>query len=92
MAKKSGRKHAPAASLSHVRREAGRTRGRMVDVGKKVPTERVAVARARIRFPTGVLARVLDGAGPKGPIEEAARCAGRRVRLRYAGDRWMARQ
>lgn len=48
----------------------------MVDVGKKPATARLAVARARLRFPAGVLARVLAGSGPKGPIEEAARCAG----------------
>lgn len=48
----------------------------MVDVGKKPTSRRSAIARARLRFPPGVLARVLAGAGPKGPIEEAARCAG----------------
>jgi cyclic pyranopterin phosphate synthase len=48
----------------------------MVDVGKKVATRRSALARARVRFPPGVLARVLRGSGPKGPIEEVARCAG----------------
>jgi cyclic pyranopterin phosphate synthase len=63
-------------SLSHVEESGGRTRGRMVDVGKKPATRRAAVARACLRFPPGVLAKVLAGEGPKGPIEEAARCAG----------------
>ena len=48
----------------------------MVDVGKKVPSSRWALARARVAFPPGVLARVLSDQGPKGPIEEVARCAG----------------
>lgn len=48
----------------------------MVDVGKKMPSNRWALARARVAFPPGVLARVLSGQGPKGPIEEVARCAG----------------
>ena len=48
----------------------------MVDVGKKVPSSRWAIARARVAFPPGVLAAVLAGQGPKGPIEEVARCAG----------------
>jgi cyclic pyranopterin phosphate synthase len=51
-------------------------RARMVDVGKKVPTTRWALARARLVFPAGILGRVLAGQGPKGPIEEVARCAG----------------
>lgn len=48
----------------------------MIDVGEKVVTERRALARARVRFPPGVLARVLAGSGPKGPLEEVARVAG----------------
>ena len=48
----------------------------MVDVGPKPVTTRTARARATLRFPAGVLARVLSGAGPKGPIEEVARVAG----------------
>ncbi len=49
---------------------------RMVDVGQKPVTERSAWARARVRFPAGLLASVLAGRGPKGPIEEVARVAG----------------
>ncbi len=68
----------PHPALSHVVRDAAGSgaRARMVDVGGKPVTERSALARARVRFPAGVLARVLRGEGPKGPIEETARCAG----------------
>lgn len=48
----------------------------MVDVGQKPATARVALARALVRFPSGLLARVLVGGGPKGPIQEVARVAG----------------
>jgi cyclic pyranopterin phosphate synthase len=48
----------------------------MVDVGKKSPSSRTALARARVRFPGDLCARVWRGEGPKGPIEEVARCAG----------------
>jgi len=48
----------------------------MVDVGKKAPTDRSAIARARVRFPRGVLERVLEGGGGKGPVTEVARAAG----------------
>ena len=37
---------------------------------------RTALARARLRFPPDVLAAVMRGQGPKGPIEEVARVAG----------------
>jgi cyclic pyranopterin monophosphate synthase len=62
----------PPSELSHV--AAGRSR--MVDVGSKPATERFAEAAARVRFPAGVLARVLAGQGPKGPVTEVARVAG----------------
>lgn len=48
----------------------------MVDVGAKPTTDRSAIARARVRFPKGVLRRVLEGAGAKGPVTEIARAAG----------------
>ena len=47
----------------------------MVDVGKKPITERSAIARAKVRFPRGVLRAVLAHGGAKGPIEEVARAA-----------------
>jgi len=71
------RKEPPAGTRpSHLVREGGRERARMVDVSAKPVTERTAVARARMVFPPGVLARLLAGDGPKGPIEEVARTAG----------------
>jgi cyclic pyranopterin phosphate synthase len=48
----------------------------MVDVSAKSPTLRTALARSEVEFPAGLLARVLAGEGPKGPIEEVARTAG----------------
>lgn len=48
----------------------------MVDVGKKRPTLRMALARALVRFPAGLRDLAWSGAGTKGPIEEVARCAG----------------
>jgi cyclic pyranopterin monophosphate synthase len=48
----------------------------MVDVGAKAATERRATARALVRFPTSVVAGLLAGRGPKGPITEIARAAG----------------
>ena len=66
---------APRA-LTHVEYGPGGAASRMVDVGPKSATARSASARAQVRFPAGVLARVLAGHGPKGPIEEVARVAG----------------
>ena len=71
---KSGKKRAPR--LSHVSHGPGGPAARMVDIGAKRATARSAVARARVRFPPGLLARVLAGAGPKGPVTEVARVAG----------------
>lgn len=65
-----------STGLSHVRQGPGGPHASMVDVGAKPPTRRSARARARVRFPAGVLERVLSGGGPKGPIEEVARVAG----------------
>lgn len=48
----------------------------MVDVGDKPSTSRTALARARVTFPDGLLAGILAGEGPKGPILEVARVAG----------------
>jgi cyclic pyranopterin phosphate synthase len=48
----------------------------MVDVGAKPPSDRRAVARALVEFPAALLATVLAGAGPKGPVQEVARVAG----------------
>lgn len=48
----------------------------MVDTSSKSATARSAVARALVRFPAGVLGRLLAEGGPKGPIGEVARLAG----------------
>lgn len=61
------------AGLSHVAPDGA---ARMVDVAPKAETRRVAVARGRIRFSPGVLARVLAGDLPKGAVVETARVAG----------------
>ncbi|MFN0008270.1 MAG: cyclic pyranopterin monophosphate synthase MoaC [Planctomycetota bacterium] len=63
-------------ALSHVERAAGTSRSKMVDVGSKPVTARSALARAVLRFPSGVLGRILDAGGPKGPVTEVARAAG----------------
>jgi len=73
------RRRGADAALSHVVRAQGEGEGqraRMVDVGGKEQTVRTALARAVLRFPAGLLAPVLRGDGPKGPIEEVARTAG----------------
>jgi cyclic pyranopterin phosphate synthase len=59
-------------------------RPRMVDVGAKPASDRRAVAAARIRFSQGVLARVLEGDLPKGPILDVARLAGIQAAKRTA--------
>ncbi len=48
----------------------------MVDVSEKPATRRSALARALVEFPAGVLQRLREGTGPKGPVEEMARAAG----------------
>ena len=49
---------------------------RMIDVGAKPPTERVAVARARLRMSKATRARVAAGQVEKGDVLAAARLAG----------------
>jgi len=51
-------------------------RARMVDVGDKQPTERVARARARVRLSPRSARAVQDGSGPKGEVIGVARLAG----------------
>jgi cyclic pyranopterin phosphate synthase len=48
----------------------------MIDVGAKPPTERVAVARARLRMSRATRARVAAGQVEKGDVLAAARLAG----------------
>jgi cyclic pyranopterin phosphate synthase len=68
------RPKAAARQLSHVSSDG--SQARMVDVGAKAVSERAAIAHAQVRFPTGLLSRVLAGGGPKGPVTEVARVAG----------------
>ena len=65
-----------AARLSHLADGPRGLESRMVDVGSKPVSARAALARARVRFPAGLLPAVLEGDGPKGPIREVARAAG----------------
>ncbi|MEX1024973.1 MAG: cyclic pyranopterin monophosphate synthase MoaC [Planctomycetota bacterium] len=61
---------------SHLAEGPDGPRARMVDVGGKASTRRTAKARALLRFPSGVLTRLLAAGGPKGPVQEVARTAG----------------
>ncbi len=54
--------------------EAGRAR--MVDVGAKEISERVARARARVRMSSRTAQAVREGDGPKGEVLSVARLAG----------------
>jgi cyclic pyranopterin phosphate synthase len=53
-----------------------RGRARMVDVGAKEVSERVARARARVRMSAAAAGRVAAGDGPKGEVLGVARLAG----------------
>ncbi len=64
------------SQLSHIEHSGQGHAARMVDVGPKAVTARSAVARARMRFPSGALASLLAEGGPKGPILDVARTAG----------------
>lgn len=59
--------------LTHID-ETGRAR--MVDVGAKDVTERIARARARVRMSEAAARAVRDGDGPKGEVLGVARLAG----------------
>lgn len=61
------------ARLTHLDEEG---RARMVDVGGKPSSERVARARARLRMSPGTAAAVEAGTGPKGEVLGVARLAG----------------
>jgi cyclic pyranopterin phosphate synthase len=51
-------------------------KARMIDVGGKAETRRVAVASGRIRMSPAALAAIRDGEVPKGDVLAAARIAG----------------
>jgi len=61
------------APLTHLDAEG---RARMVDVGGKAPTHRVAVAYARLRMLPETLSRLESGQTPKGDVLATARIAG----------------
>ena len=60
-------------SLTHLDEHG---KARMVDVGGKPETARVAVAAGRIRMSADALSAIRDGAVPKGDVLAAARIAG----------------
>jgi cyclic pyranopterin monophosphate synthase len=64
---------ANAGRLTHLDGEGA---ARMVDVGAKQPTERIAKARARLRMTTATARAVETGNGPKGDVVATARIAG----------------
>ena len=51
-------------------------KARMVDIGGKAESQRVAVAEGRIAMSANALAAIRDGAVPKGDVLAAARIAG----------------
>jgi cyclic pyranopterin phosphate synthase len=61
------------SELTHLD-ESGRAR--MVDVGGKAETQRVAIALGRIRMAPATLAALRDGKTPKGDVLAVARIAG----------------
>src|ERR1700738_270021 len=69
------------SELTHL--DAG-GRARMVDVGDKPDTERVAVARAVVRVTSATAERVQAGDAPKGDVLGVARIAGIQAAKRTA--------
>lgn len=62
-----------SGELSHVGADGS---ARMVDVGDKPPSERRAVARARVRMSPETARAVAEASGPKGEVLAVARIAG----------------
>lgn len=73
MKTKTSAKKPSKAKLSHI---DARGRARMVDVGEKPETERVAVAESAVRLSMGTLAMIEVGGNPKGDVLGTARLAG----------------
>jgi cyclic pyranopterin phosphate synthase len=65
--------YTPVSELTHLDSQG---RARMVDVGGKAETQRVAVALGRIRMNAATLAALRDGKTPKGDVLAVARIAG----------------
>lgn len=61
------------ADLTHLDEQG---RARMVDIGGKADTQRVAIAEGRIAMSDAALAAIRDGTVPKGDVLAAARIAG----------------
>ena len=61
------------AELTHLDEQG---KARMVDVGGKADTRRLAIASGRIRMSPAALAAIRDGDVPKGDVLAAARIAG----------------
>ena len=61
------------AELTHLDEQG---KARMVDIGRKAETHRVAVAEGIIRMSPAALAAIRDGTVPKGDVLAAARIAG----------------
>ena len=62
-----------AKKLSHIAPDGA---ARMVDVGEKPATHRIAVAEAEIRMKPVTLRLILKGKNPKGSVLEVSRIAG----------------
>lgn len=61
------------AELTHLDEQGN---ARMVDIGGKAATQRVAIASGRIRMSAAALAAIRQGSVPKGDVIAAARIAG----------------
>ncbi len=70
-----------AGTLTHLDSEG---RARMVDVGDKPATRRLARASGRLHMSESTRQRVLDGSVPKGNVIEVARIAGIQAAKRTA--------
>ncbi len=68
--------------LTHIDEQG---RARMVDVGGKPRTQRLARARARLRMTPRAATAVRDGSGPKGEVLTVARLAGVQAGKQTAG-------
>jgi len=69
-------------SLTHI---DGAGEARMVDVGAKKSTRRIARARGSLRMKPATLDRILDNRIPKGDVFAAARIAGIQAAKKTAG-------
>ena len=70
---RAGHETAPDSELTHVDREG---KGSMVDVGDKEPTDRMAVAKGRVRMAQHTLSLIKENAVKKGDVLGIAMVAG----------------